>query len=93
MHDPVLQAVGWGREALLLTLKLSLPLLMIGLIVGVLVSILQAATQVQEQTLSFVPKIVAVVAALFVGLPWFLTQVIEYTERLLTDMVAWGWFF
>lgn len=93
MHDPVLEAVGWGREALVLTLKLSLPLLMIGLVVGVAVSILQAATQVQEQTLSFVPKIIAVVAALFIALPWFLTQLIEYTERLLRDMVAWGWFF
>ena len=93
MHDPVLQAVGWGREAIILTLKLSLPLLLIGLVVGVVISILQAATQVQEQTLSFVPKIVAVVGALFIGLPWFLTQLIEYTQKLLHDMVSWGWFF
>ncbi|MDQ7778496.1 MAG: flagellar biosynthesis protein FliQ [Planctomycetota bacterium] len=86
--DPVLEAVAIGRDALLLAMKLSLPLLLVGLIVGVIVSIMQAATQVQEQTLTFVPKIIAVVAALFVALPWFLTQLIVYTERVMSEMVT-----
>ena len=59
--DYVQTAVDMGREAMLVTLKLSMPLLMVGLVVGLVISVLQAATQVQEQTLSFIPKILAVV--------------------------------
>ncbi len=84
--DDMLQAIELGREALWLTLKLSLPLLLVGLVVGLVVSVLQAATQLQEQTLSFIPKIVAVVAVLFIALPWFLSQVIEYSEELFLKM-------
>ncbi len=84
--DPVMEAVDLGRSALWLSFKLSMPLLLVGLVVGLGVSILQAATQVQEQTLSFVPKMIAVVAALFFLLPWFLLEMIEYTEDLFIHM-------
>lgn len=84
--DNVMEAVDLGRSALLLATKLSLPLLLVGLVVGLAISILQAATQVQEQTLSFVPKILAVVATLFLLLPWFLAELIEYTEDLFIHM-------
>lgn len=84
--DELQVAVDLGREALILTLKLSLPLLLVSLVVGVLVSILQAATQIQEQTLTFLPKIVAVVFTLFVILPWLLVEIIGYTESLIVQM-------
>lgn len=84
--DDLQAAVDLGREALILSLKLSLPLLLVGLLVGVLVSILQAATQIQEQTLTFLPKILAVVATLFVILPWLLAEMVEYTDTLIRTM-------
>lgn len=86
--DVVLEATAIGRDALLVAMTLSLPLLLVGLVVGVLVSILQAATQVQEQTLTFVPKIIAVIASLFIALPWFLTRIIAYTERVIGEMIT-----
>ena len=84
--DDLQVAVDLGREALVLTLKLSLPLLLVGLLVGMLVSILQAATQIQEQTLTFLPKILAVVATLFVIFPWLLSEIIDYTSSLVLHM-------
>jgi len=75
-----------GREALLTALKLSVPLLAVGLVVGLSVSILQAVTQIQEQTLSFIPKILAVVATLLFLLPWMLTVVVEYTREVLLQL-------
>jgi flagellar biosynthetic protein FliQ len=72
-----------GREALGVALKLSVPLLAVGLVVGLSVSIVQAVTQIQEQTLSFIPKILAVVATLLFLMPWMLTVIVEYTRGLL----------
>lgn len=74
------------RTALIVSLKLSVPLLVVGLVVGILVSILQTATQLQEQTLTFVPKILAVVVATFVALPWLLRMMMDYTEWLFLNM-------
>jgi len=85
--DVVQFVVDRGREALWITLELSLPLLAVGLLVGLAVSLLQAVTQIQEQTLSFIPKILAVGATLFVLLPWLLTVVIEYTRGTI-DRIA-----
>jgi flagellar biosynthesis protein FliQ len=65
-----------------LALKVALPLLLVGLAVGLLVSIFQAITQIQEQTLSFIPKILATVAVLVVGGPWMLDQLLSYTAEL-----------
>ena len=79
-------AVSLGRDALWLTIKLSLPLLVVGILVGLLVGILQAATQVQDQTVAFVPKILATVAVIFLLLPWLLVQLVEYTRDLILRM-------
>jgi len=72
-----------GRQALWIALELSAPLLAVGLIVGLSVSIVQALTQIQEQTLSFIPKILAVVGTLLLLMPWMLSVVVEYTRDVL----------
>jgi flagellar biosynthetic protein FliQ len=79
-------ALDIGRHALLTGLQLSAPLLIASLVTGVLVSILLAATQVQEFTLTFVPKIVAVAVAGFVFGPWMLRVMLQYAERVLSSM-------
>ncbi len=78
--------VGFGKEALQLTLMLSLPLLVTGMVIGLLVSIFQAATQIQEMTLIFVPKILAVMAALIFFSPWLLEILTSYTTRLYMNI-------
>ena len=65
-----------------LALKIAMPILLVGLIVGLLVSIFQAATQIQEQTLSFIPKIIALAGVLIVLGPWMLNQLLSYTTDL-----------
>jgi flagellar biosynthesis protein FliQ len=65
-----------------LALKIALPLLLAGLVVGLIVSIFQAVTQIQEMTLAFIPKIVAIGAVLVVMGPWMLGQIVTYTEQL-----------
>ena len=64
------------------TMKVALPMLLVGLVVGLLISILQAVTQIQEQTLSFIPKIVALVAVILVAGPWMLSSVVDWTHDL-----------
>lgn len=72
-----------AREGLLLVLVVSAPPLLASVVVGLLVSLLQAVTQVQEQTLSFVPKMIAVFAALAISAPWIGAQLIRFTKALL----------
>ncbi|WP_104743558.1 flagellar biosynthesis protein FliQ [Helicobacter cinaedi] len=67
-----------------LTLILSLPMLLAGLIVGLLVSIFQATTQINEMTLTFVPKILAVVAVIIFAMPWMINMITDYTRMLFT---------
>jgi flagellar biosynthetic protein FliQ len=69
---------------------LSLPALMLGLVVGLLVSIFQAVTQIQEQTLALIPKIIAIVLALMVFGGWMLSQMVSYTQRVFAQMVVVG---
>ena len=69
-------------QALELSLRVGLPLLVAGLVVGLAVSIFQAVTQIQEQTLSFIPKILALAGVLIVGGPWMLNQLLSYTTEL-----------
>jgi len=76
------QAVDITREALLLALIVSSPILLIGLLVGLVISIFQAVTQIQEQTLSFVPKILAMVITVIVLVPWMGSKLIEFSERM-----------
>lgn len=74
------------RNAIIVAMQTALPLLVIGLIVGLLVSIVQAITQIQEQTLSAIPKIIAMATALFLLLPWILSVMTEYTRRILSNL-------
>jgi flagellar biosynthesis protein FliQ len=75
-----------GNEAVKLTLMLSLPLLGVGLVVGLLVAIIQATTQIQEMTLSFVPKIIAVLLALLAVSPWMLSKMTVFTSHLIQSI-------
>jgi len=76
-----------ARDALLTTLKIAVPILMIGLIVGLAVSIFQATTQIQEQSLHFVPKILAMLIAMLILGPWMLTVMKEFTLRMYESML------
>ncbi|MBD2870725.1 flagellar biosynthesis protein FliQ [Paenibacillus arenilitoris] len=78
--------IGLAGEAVYVVLKASAPMLALALIVGLLVSIFQATTQIQEQTLAFVPKIVAVFVSLIVFGPWILNTVIDFTYNLLNNL-------
>ncbi len=73
------------RHAMLMTLLISAPILLIGLVVGIIVSLLQALTQIQEQTLTFVPKIVAMIAVTVVLLPWVGRHLMEYTASVFAS--------
>jgi flagellar biosynthetic protein FliQ len=75
-----------AREALTLALLLSLPVLGASLVVGLVVSVLQSVTQVQEQTLSFVPRLVAALPALAIAGPWIGSQLGRFTTRLWTSI-------
>ncbi len=82
-------AIGIGRETLFTTLTLAAPILCAGLIVGLLVAIFQAVTSVQEQTLSIIPKMVAVSLMLVVMMPWMLNRLISFTHGVfgkITDI-------
>ena len=72
-----------GRGALELTILLVLVLLLPSLLVGVLVSLFQAATQINEMTLSFIPKLLITIAVMVMAGPWMLTLVIDYTRRVM----------
>ena len=79
-------AVQLGRQALMMAFMISAPILITGLLVGIVISILQAATQVQEQTLAFVPKILAMTLALFIFMPWILRTLVGFTRELILNM-------
>ena len=64
------------------TVKVAAPMLLAGLVVGLVVSIFQAVTQIQEQTLSFIPKVAALVVVIVVAGPWMLGQIVTYTQQL-----------
>jgi flagellar biosynthetic protein FliQ len=75
-------AINLAMDAVTISLKVALPLLMVGLVVGLVISIFQAITQIQEMTLSYIPKILATVAVLVVAGPWMLAQILTYTTEL-----------
>jgi flagellar biosynthetic protein FliQ len=75
-----------GQNALEMTLLVSAPLLLSALAVGLVVSIFQAATQINEMTLSFIPKLIAIFAALLISGPWILTMMTDYMRRLITSI-------
>ena len=75
-----------GRYALEVTLLLAAPLLLTALVVGLLVGVFQAATQVNEMTLSFIPKLIAMAAALMLAGPWMLKLIVAYTRELFESI-------
>ena len=75
-----------GRQALELTLLVSAPLLLAALAVGLLVSVFQAATQINEMTLSFIPKLAAILVMLALTGPWMITMMVDYLRRLLENL-------
>lgn len=75
-----------GQEALLMVMLISAPMLGLGLMVGILVSIFQATTQIQEQTLAFIPKIIAVFVAILIFGPWMLRLMVDYMRNLLINL-------
>ena len=78
-QDTVVSIVTHAMEV---GLKVSLPILLVGLIVGLVISVFQAVTQIQEQTLSFIPKVLGLVVVIVVMGPWMLGQIVSYTQQL-----------
>ena len=74
-----------GRHAMEITVMISAPLLLVALIIGLIISIFQAATQINEQTLSFIPKLVGILLALVVAGPWMLSVMSDYLREVLTE--------
>jgi len=87
-QDTVVSIVTHAMEV---GLKVSLPILLVGLIVGLVISVFQAVTQIQEQTLSFIPKVLGLVVVIVVAGPWMLDQIVNWTIELygsIPDMVG-----
>lgn len=82
-NDFVVEVVS---QAIRVTLMLSAPMLLGALVVGVLVSIFQAVTQINEQTLSFIPKILVIIVALVIFSPWMMETLVTYTQDLFTSI-------
>jgi len=81
------QVLDIARDAVITIIKLSAPLLGVALIVGLAISIFQATTQIQEQTLSFVPKIIAVFLSIFIFGSWMITTLKEFTLRIYDNIL------
>jgi flagellar biosynthetic protein FliQ len=83
-------AVTLGRQVLLEALLLMAPILGVALIVGLAISFVQALTSLQEQTVSMVPKLLALTGALFFLTPWILRQLIDFAQRILQNLARFG---
>ena len=79
-------AINLTQQAMLTALLIGAPILLVGVLVGLLIGLAQALTQVQDQTVAFVPKIVAMVAVLVLCLPWLVQKMVEYSEVLITNI-------
>jgi flagellar biosynthesis protein FliQ len=75
-----------GRHAMEVTLMVSAPMLLVALAVGLIVSIFQAATQINETTLSFIPKLVAIFVTMIIAGPWMLTVMLDYMRQVFTGI-------
>jgi len=80
------EIINIGQQAIYTALLIAAPMLLLGLVVGILISIFQAATQINEQTMVFIPKILAVIAALILFGPWMLNTMVEFTTRLFANI-------
>ena len=79
-------AIDLTRDAILTSLLLCAPVLVVGLLAGLLIGLAQALTQVQDQTVAFVPKLVAMIATITLCLPWLLEKMLEYSAALFTNI-------
>ena len=79
-----------GRQSIDLTIMLAGPLLLVALIIGLVVSIFQAATQINEATLSFIPKLLGILIALVIAGPWMLTSFEDYFRLVLINIASFG---
>jgi flagellar biosynthesis protein FliQ len=75
-----------AHEAMYVALLLAAPLLLVSLVVGLVVSLFQAATQINETTLSFIPKLIAIAVTLVIAGPWMLTTMLDYMHRMFTSI-------
>ncbi|MCP4673338.1 MAG: flagellar biosynthesis protein FliQ [Desulfobacula sp.] len=78
--------VEFAKQAIILTISLSMPMLGLGLLAGLVISVFQAVTQIQEMTLTFVPKIIAVFLGLLFAAPWMLDQLTTFTVNILENI-------
>lgn len=82
------EIIDFAREAIILCLTISAPVMMIGLIVGVIIALFQALTQIQEMTLAFVPKIIAIFAAIFVMFPLMTKSLTVFMEKIADKIIS-----
>ncbi|MFT7774931.1 flagellar biosynthesis protein FliQ [Roseateles sp.] len=80
------QVFTFGQQGLYILMLVAAPVLIVVLLVGVTISIIQAATQINEATLSFVPKVIAAILTLLVAGPWMMTELVEYIQRTLQSI-------
>ncbi|TAL29538.1 MAG: flagellar biosynthetic protein FliQ [Alphaproteobacteria bacterium] len=85
-----LEIIEFARQAIILTIKISAPVMMIGLAVGVIIALIQALTQIQEMTLAFVPKIMAIFLAIFLMFPMFTQALIAFTQQIADKIISMG---
>ena len=78
--------IGFGRQALELCLMMARPMLGVGLAVGIVVSVIQAATQIQEMTLTFIPKLVSMFLVLLFAMPWLMGKMMTFTTSVLINI-------
>lgn len=78
--------VGFARNAMELALMMAMPMLGVGLVVGIVVSVIQAATQIQEMTLTFIPKVVSIFIALLIAFPWMMDKMTTFTRNLILEI-------
>ncbi len=84
------QIIDFTRETILLTIEISMPVMLVGLVVGVIISLIQALTQVQEMTLTFVPKIIAIFATMFLLFPVMITLLTEFMDKIANQIIHIG---
>jgi flagellar biosynthetic protein FliQ len=82
------EIIDFTREAILLTIKISAPVMLVGLVVGVIISLFQALTQIQEMTLTFVPKIIATFATIFIMFPAMIGLLIAFMQKIADKIVG-----
>ncbi len=78
--------VGFAAEGLKMAILIAAPMLGFGLVVGLIVSVFQAVTSIQEMTLTFIPKILAVMASIFIFFPWMIQMMISYTSKIILNI-------